>query len=91
MLPGICNVGVDGLGTVYASNFLGSSTAKLEGGVTALAATLIEPGGATLAVDPVTNDLYLDQGSSVAFYTPSGEFVGKFGSTNLSGSHGVAN
>ena len=89
LLPFICNVGVDGLGTVYASNFLGSSTAKLAG-IADLTPTSIEPGGATLAVDPVTNDLYLDQGSSIALHSPSGDFIGRFGSPNLSGSHGVA-
>ncbi|MBA3866951.1 MAG: hypothetical protein H0X42_11510 [Solirubrobacterales bacterium] len=86
---GLCNVAADGLGNIYASNFFGSSTAKLEGLADA-EPTLIEPGGPTLAIDPTTNDLYLDRGSSVAVYSSAGEPKGQFGAAGLSGSHGVA-
>jgi hypothetical protein len=86
---GSCNITVDGLGNIYASNFLGGSTAKLEG-IADPTPTLIEPGGATLATDPATNDLYLDSGSSIAIYSSAGKREGQFGAAGLANSRGIA-
>ena len=88
-LPSICNVAADGLGNVYASSFSGSATAKLEG-LADPSPTLIEPGGASPAIDPASDELYLDRGSRVAFYSPAGAPAGQFGAANLSESRGVA-
>jgi len=85
---GLCNVAVDGLGTVYASNFFGSVTAKLEG-LSDSTPTPIEPGGASLATDS-SNELYLDRANSIALFTPSGEPDGQFGAGSLAESRGVA-
>jgi hypothetical protein len=85
---GLCNVAVDGLGNVYASNFGGNATAKLEG-LSDPSPTLFEPGGSTLATDS-TNELYLDRGSSVALFTSSGDPDGSFGAPGLAESRGLA-
>jgi hypothetical protein len=86
---GLCNVAADGGGKVYATNFRGSETAGLEG-IADPAPTLIEPGGATLTTDPLSNDLYLDQGDHVSVYDSAGAPSYDFGSGSLTESFGIA-
>jgi hypothetical protein len=88
-LPEICNVAADGAGGIYAANFGGQKIAKLEG-ITDPEATLIEPGAASLATDPASDDLYADRGEAIAQFGAAGNLLGTFGSAQLSGSHGVA-
>jgi virginiamycin B lyase len=98
---GLCNVAADGLGNVYASSFNGEKTARLEGLADSNPATL-EPGGATLAVNPTTNDLYLlkapepepgkEVEAEVGRYGSSGSLIESLGKGKLSknGPRGIA-
>jgi hypothetical protein len=87
-LPGACNVAADGLGNVYAANYLGQEAVKLEG-IAAPVASLMDPTATTLAVDPATNDLYADRRGAIAEYDPSGALVDVFGSEELAASYGL--
>jgi hypothetical protein len=85
----ICSVAADGLGNVYAADLRGSGVLKLAG-LGAPSATRIDPEGRTLAVDPSSNDVYVDRGSSVAQYNSSSAQLGVFGSGQISESSGIA-
>jgi hypothetical protein len=88
-LSSICNVAADGLGNVYATNYSGvEGVFKLEG-LGAASPTQLGP-GASLAVDPATNDVYIDSGASVAHYDSSGTLLNTFASSRLSESVGIA-
>ncbi len=53
--------------------------------------TRIEPGAPTLAVDPLTDDLYADRGDVIAQYDSAANLLGTSGAGQLSGeSRGVA-
>jgi hypothetical protein len=88
-LDGTCNVATDGGGHVYASRFNGSQTqylSSLNAGPVSL-----KPGGSSLAVDPLTDEIYLDTGSSVLIRKAAGgEPNGHFGSAGLGESRGIA-
>jgi hypothetical protein len=88
-LQSICNVAADGLGNIYATNFGGATTEKLEG-IADPTATRIQPGGVTMAIDPATHDLFLDRLVSVSVYGVDGEQSAEFGSGQLSESRGIA-
>ncbi len=87
---GICDVAVDGAGSVYAATYTG--------GVTRYEAGQIDATGSTLAVDPLSNDLYVDEGGDLAQFapaasanTPLGSFLGAGTPGALGGgSYGVA-
>lgn len=83
------NVVLDGAGNLYVAANSESATTELEG-IADPSPTVIEAGGTSLAIDPVTNDLYLDQGSTVGVYSPSGEAKFHFGASGLEESHGIA-
>ncbi len=86
---GLCNVAADGLGNVYASNYTGTAIAKLEGIADPSPTPIPGAGAATLAVDPVSNDLYADNAGSISQYDSDGNLLGTFGSEQLSGSYGI--
>lgn len=87
---GICNVAVDGAGDVYAATYTG--------GVARYEAGQIDAKGSTLAVDPFSNDVYIDEGGDVAWFspaasanTPLGSFAGAGEPGALGGgSYGIA-
>jgi hypothetical protein len=63
-LPGfndVCNVAVDAAGSLYA--------AKYDGGVTLYGGAQIDAKGSTLAVDPFSGDLYVDEGDDIAQFS----------------------
>lgn len=89
-LEGVCNVAADSEGDVYAARYTGGVTRYNASQFGSLAATgtPINASGQTLAVEPTTNDVYVDQGSSVAQYDSSGNLID---STNvISPSFGLA-
>ena len=43
-----------------------------------------------VAVDPLSGDVYLDNGGSVAAFTPSGGLIERFGAGELNGASGIA-
>jgi sugar lactone lactonase YvrE len=51
----------------------------------------LDPGPTTgIAVDPSTDDLYVDRGAEIISYDPAGSRLESFGSTHLSGAAGLA-
>lgn len=93
-LNGICNVAVDGKGNVYAATYNGG-IAGLEG-LTAASTSPVDAAGSTLAVNPSSGEVLVDEGSDIAPYTEvSGklqraEIFGAAGPGALTGSFGVA-
>jgi hypothetical protein len=96
-LGGICEVVADSQESVYAITWTGGAGPiekyeKLQfGSMTPLAAPFPEAGpttGTALAIEAPTDDVYVDNGSEVTQYEPSGALVDTFG--GLSGSFAVA-
>jgi hypothetical protein len=88
VVESVCNVAADGLGNVYAAKFSGG-VQKLEG-LGDASASLLDPSGTTLGVDPASGDLYANRESAIAQYSSGGALLGIFGSGQLSASRGVA-
>jgi hypothetical protein len=91
-----CNVAVDDKGDVYAATYDGSGgIARLEG-LSAAQATPVDASGRTLAVDPASGEVYVDEGSDIALYREEGGVLGRIeafggpGAGALSESLGVA-
>jgi hypothetical protein len=87
----VCNVAADGEGNVYAAAYSGGVTRydALQFGSNHATGTLVDARGATLTVDPSTNDLYVNEGSTVSGYDSSGVLVSSTGTGQLSASTGV--
>jgi WD40-like Beta Propeller Repeat len=85
---GLCNIAADGAGNVYANNFFGTEIAKLEG-IGDTSPTLIEPGG-TLAVDPVSDQLFVDSSGKIEEYDAAGALQLTFATEEIEGSQGIA-
>jgi len=89
-----CNIATDSEENVYAGKYNGGKVKKYPVAQfntieTKAAGTLLdEGGGGTLAVDPSTNDVYVDEGADLAQYSPTGERLASFG--ELGSSFGVA-
>ncbi|HEY3759628.1 MAG TPA: hypothetical protein VGL37_07680 [Solirubrobacteraceae bacterium] len=93
-VPGVCNIAVDSAGDVYAAPYGGEEAViKYEASqfnvleVPAIG-TAVEAEGATLAVDPSSGVLYVDELSDIAGLSSSGTRIESFGA--LSKSFGVA-
>jgi hypothetical protein len=86
---GVCNVAADGAGNVYGVSYGGAEIGKLEG-IADTSPSIVKPGGPTVGVDPVSNQLYVDQGGEVAVYGSDLKTVGAFGGEQFSASYGVA-
>ncbi len=91
-LNNICNVAADGAGDVYAATYSGgvSKYEALQFGSPAATGTAIDGRGRTLAVDPATDDVYINEASGIAEYDSSGNLIGVSGAGSLSESDGVA-
>jgi hypothetical protein len=91
-LNSICNVAADGEGNVYAATYSGgvSRYEALQFGSLAASGTVIDTRGSTLAVDPATNDVYVDEGTDVAQFSASGSLTGNAGAGAITSSYGVA-
>jgi hypothetical protein len=74
----ICNVAVDGEGNLYAATYSGGITryAVAQFGSQAATGTAIGNSGYTLAVDPGTNDLYVNNDSEIQEYDAAGDPIG---------------
>jgi hypothetical protein len=91
----VCNVAVDGEGDVYAATYNPGGVSRYDHsqfGVPAPTATgtLIDGSGQTLAVDPASGDVYIDESDQIVEYGASGGRLGVSGAGLLSGSYGVA-
>jgi hypothetical protein len=89
-LPGICNVAADGLGNIYAANYSGERGAvKLEG-IGDTTATQVDSAAATLAVNPLTNEVFANHGDVFSIYDSAGHSRGGSITGQLQGSRGIA-
>ncbi len=98
--PGACNLAVDSHGTVYVDRYLGSvvkfspSVFPVTGAtVYGEAGTVDETPAWGIAVDPVSNDLLVDEHTQVAEYQEGGARIGTFGGSGmgaLTASAGIA-
>jgi hypothetical protein len=84
-----CNVAADGLGNTYVSQWPSGPLTKYDPSqlnVDSPSGAVVDTKSTAVAVDPVTNDVYVDEGSQVAEYNSSRAVTGKSGNGNLSGS-----
>jgi hypothetical protein len=99
----VCNVAADSTGSTYVDTFAEEpSTRRPVTKYEALQFNMLEApasatfaiqGGGTLAVEPSTNELYLDEGEQVAQLNASGEAIDTFaaaGAGAISESYGIA-
>ncbi len=84
----LTGVAVNKEGDVYVTAAGGEALELLaEGGYTSVMP--VGAGVSAVSVDPVSGNLYLDEGSSIVELNASGESLGNFGSGSLEGSTGV--
>jgi hypothetical protein len=96
-LSGVCNVAVDSAGDVYAARYSGEVTkySALQFGSLSASGTSVDPQGRTLAVDPLSGEVFVDDVDRIAQYDGSSEppkFEGRTGATGagaLTDSFGV--
>ena len=86
-----CQVAVDSAGHVFADQWSSGPITRFPGG------DLVTGSGSTLAVNPTTDELFVDEGTRVDQYGPHGEpfdkpigSLGSDGEEPISGSFGVA-
>ncbi len=90
-----CNLAVDGAGSVYASAYSNGPLKRFEASTFAAVppsetGTTVNAKSTTVATDPQTGDVYVDEGNQVALFDSSGQLVTHFGSGAISTSRGVA-
>jgi hypothetical protein len=93
-----CQVAADSAGSAYVNSGLAGPVTKYEALQfnvleTPAVGTLVSNSGSTLAVDPATNDLYVDQTNRVVQFNAAGEPVSTFASSGaglIGESHGIA-
>jgi Fibronectin type III domain len=89
----VCNVAVDGEGNFYAATYFGGITRydALQFGSSAPFGTVIDKVGNILAVDPSTNDVFVERYGFIAQYDSSGILIADLGVGSLGdASKGVA-
>ncbi len=96
-LTNSCNVAADGLGNVYVSQWRNGPLTKYDSsqlGQSSPSGTVMDSGATSraVAVDPATNDVYVDEGDHIAQFDSSGNKIGQSGAGSLPGtgdSYGV--
>jgi hypothetical protein len=91
----ICNIAVDSQESVYVSRYETGPTRKFFAGEFGHegVGTVFTTGRGTLAVDPASNDVFVDRQNEIVQYSASAEVRGRSGAAGagaLSGSFGVA-
>jgi hypothetical protein len=92
-LHGICNVAANGNGNTYAANFFGNAVQLYEAaqfGKPTAEGTLIDRQGKTLAVNPSSNYVVIDEGARLVEYDVIGNASTFSGEGELEASLGVA-
>lgn len=89
LLQGPCAIALDGLGHLYAGNFDANvvrfTTSPFDAG------TVVDSGYTTgVAVDPATNNLYVNERTRIAVYDSSGSRLGEIGNGSLTDAYGLA-
>ena len=95
-----CNIAVDSTGNVFAEKYNEGPITRYEPsqfGSSAATGTIVDGKGSSLAVDPATQELYVDEQSEVSQFGPHGEPfeapLSTFAGSNegaISGSFGIA-
>ncbi len=90
-----CNVAADSLGHVYASRFANGpvrvfETASFESPYAIGSGTQFNEASRALAMDPATNEVYVDEGNQIKIFDSSQELVSTMATGDISGSRGVA-
>lgn len=94
----VCNVAADGEGNVYSDRYgeTGPVTkfSASQFGDPSAHGVVLDTAGATLAVDPFTNDVYVDEDNGVAQFDSAGNLSQRFAGVEeagaVSGSFGIA-
>jgi hypothetical protein len=90
-LRDVCNVAADSEGNVYAAAYSGGVTRyeAAQFGSPSATGTEIDTSGRTLAIDPSTDDLYVNAENQIEQFGPSGSPIGVSGDAGMSESAGV--
>jgi len=92
---GSCNLAADVEGNVYVTSNEGPVTKyeALQFGSLAASGTVIAAHGSAVAIDPAPSDddVYVDEGASVAEYDSAGGLLGRFGAGGAGALSGVSN
>ncbi len=91
-LSGVCNIAVDAGGAVYAATYSGGVNKydALQFGSLAASGELVDGAGRTLAVDPTSGDVFIDEVNQVAQYEGSAEPPTRLGVSGSSGAGGLS-
>jgi hypothetical protein len=91
-LTSVCNVAVDSAGDVYAARYTGGITKydALQFGSLTATGTSVDPHGRTLALDPLSGELFVDAVTRIAQYDGTTEPPTRRGTTGASGSGTLA-
>jgi hypothetical protein len=92
-----CNIAVDSAGSVFADKWKEgpvTSFSASEFGSLSASGSVVDAKGSTLAVDPATDDVYVDEGGQVSQFGPHGEPfqepIAAFALSGAGGSYGIA-
>jgi hypothetical protein len=90
-----CQVAVDTMGNLYAAQTNNGPVRRYSTGSFAVVppsvpGTQVSPTGRSIDVDPVSNNLYVDDINEINVYFPDGKFLQSFGGGTLSNSSAVA-
>jgi hypothetical protein len=90
-LSGVCNVAVDAAGDVYAANYSGGVKKydALQFGSLSASGELVDPQGRTLAVDPTSGEVFIDEVNQIAQYNGAAEPPTRLGVSGASGAPGA--
>jgi hypothetical protein len=92
-LGGICNVAADSAGDVYTARYSGEVTKydALQFGSMTASGTVVDTHGRTLAVDPVSGEVLIDEVERIAQYDGTTEPPERQGTTGGSGTGALTN
>jgi hypothetical protein len=84
-----CPIAVDATGAVYTGRSSTVKYAASDFGDPAPTGTMIAPSSTAVAVEPVTNQVFVDEGTQISRYSPSGTLLQTFGSGKIGSSTGL--
>ena len=84
-----CPIAVDSAGAVYTGGGATTKYAASDFGDPAPTGTVIAPSSTAVAVEPVTNQVFVDEGTQISRYSPTGTLLQTFGSGKIGSSVGL--
>ncbi len=90
-----CNVAVDDAGHVYASSWSNGpveryDVSEFSAGAPSVEGVVIDEDSTALAGDPISHNVYVDEGDRISEFEPDGSLVETFGEGQINNSRGVA-